>query len=137
MKRPFRRSRPHRAEREFGLLIGAILILFGGIWTYRGRFGSWAIAVLTAGCLLLLLGMVRPEWLALPRRGWMRLAELLGGVVTAVVLALVYFLVLTPIGLFKRATGWDPLGRRAAAARSYWRPYAARPADPRHFEKMF
>ena len=137
MSRPFRRSRPHRAEREFGLLVGGLLALFGGVWTFRGRFGQLALEVLAAGVLLFLLGVVRPAWLGGPRRLWMRLAELLGGVVTVVILAVVYFLVLTPIGLFKRATGWDPLLRRALPAPSYWRPYSARLAEPRHFEKMF
>ena len=53
------------------------------------------------------------------------------------VFAIVFFGVLTPIGLIKRAIGWDPLHRRAERSNSYWRPYSKRQLDPRHYEKMF
>jgi hypothetical protein len=56
---------------------------------------------------------------------------------TRVILAIVFFLVLTPIGLIKRAMGWDPLHRRAVPGESYWRPYSERQHDPRHYEKMY
>lgn len=134
---PGKRSRPHRAEREFGLVVGGILAAIGGWWTYRGRFENVAISFLAVGAVLSVLGALRPAWLELPRRLWMRLAELIGGVMTFAILAVVFFLVVTPIGLWKRAFGWDPLGRRAARQSSYWRTYSPRIADPRHFEKMF
>ena len=53
-----------------------------------------------------------------------------------VVLAIVFFLVITPVGIVMRLCGWDPLRRRAASADSYWKPYRARQRDPRHYEKM-
>ena len=55
---------------------------------------------------------------------------------TRVVLAIVFFLVITPVGIVTRLCGWDPLRRRAAPADSYWKPYSARQRDPRHYEKM-
>lgn len=136
-KTPGKSSRPHRAEREFGLLVGGILALLGAWWTYRGRFGNVATLFLALGGLLVALGASKPAWLELPRRLWMRLAEGIGGVMTIVILSLVFFLVVTPIGLWKRAFGWDPLGRRAARQESHWRTYSPRLGDPRHFEKMF
>ena len=46
-----------------------------------------------------------------------------GFVISHVVLALVYFLVLTPIGLTMRLFGHDPLSRKFdPGARSYWKP---------------
>ena len=55
------------------------------------------------------------------------------------VLPLVFFLVVTPIGVFKRLRGWDPLERRSGrtAGASYWRPYTGRQLDPRHFDRMY
>ena len=132
-----RRSRPFRAERDFGLVVGGVFALLGGWWIYRERLTGWAEGLFAGGACLVALGLARPAWLAVPRRHWMRLGEAIGGVVAFVILAFVYFLVLTPIGLVKRLTGWDPLGRRAAPASSYWRPYSPRLRDPRHFEKMF
>jgi len=132
--------RPLRVEREFGLLVGAILAALGAWWTYRDKFAGVRPWFLAAGLLLLALGALAPRLLRLPYRGWMRLAELLARVATTVILALVYFLVVTPIGLWKRLRGWDPLERRLAPQAnggSYWRPYGGRRADPKHFDRMY
>ncbi len=67
----------------------------------------------------------------------MALAEALSRVMTGVILAIVYFGVVTPIGLIRKAFGGDPLRRRVAASGSYWFPYSDRQRDPRHYEKMF
>lgn len=53
--------------------------------------------------------------------GWMRAAAPIGWTITHVVLALVYYVVLTPIGLLMRLSGRDPMHRRLEpAAESYW-----------------
>jgi len=67
----------------------------------------------------------------------MALAEVLSFVMTRVTLAVIFFGMVAPIGLFRRMIGGDPLGRRAARAESYWRPYPSRQNDPRHYEKMY
>ncbi|MCL4837575.1 MAG: hypothetical protein KJ058_06400 [Thermoanaerobaculia bacterium] len=67
----------------------------------------------------------------------MALAEALGAVVGTVALAVVFFGVMTPIGLLRRLSGADPLLRRAPRAVSWWQPYSPRVADPKHFEKMY
>ena len=137
MSKPSTPSRRLRAEREFGLLVGAIFALFGGWWLYRGKFHVTAEVFLAGGALLVLLGALAPRALVWPHRLWMGFAEKLGAVMTVVILAIVYYLVVTPIGVGKRLFGWDPLARRAPAGASYWQPYSPRHHDPKHFEKMF
>ncbi len=121
-----RRSR--RAEREFGLIVGGVLLLLS-TW--------WSQIALPIGSVLVLLGLVFPLALYWPNKAWMALAEVLSFVMTRVILAFVFFAIVTPIGLIKRLFGWDPLNRRAAKSESYWRPYSERQRDPRHYEKMF
>jgi hypothetical protein len=89
------------------------------------------------GALLVFFGLVFPRALVLPNKAWMALAEALSFVSTRIILAVVFFGIVTPIGFVKRLFGWDPLSRRAPASESYWRPYAERQKDPRHYEKMF
>ena len=108
-----------------------------GWWFLRGRFPSLAPFAAAVGALLVALGLVAPRALYWPNRGWMGLAEALSFVSTRVVLAIVFFLAVTPIGLVKRLTGGDPLRRRAGSEPSYWRPYPERQRDPRHYEKMY
>jgi hypothetical protein len=130
-------KRRFRAEREFGLIVGGVFALLGSWWLYRGKFTSVAPVVVPLGLLLVLLGLIVPRALVYPNKAWMKLAEGMSFVSTRIILAIVYFGVLTPIGLIKRAMGWDPLHRRAERSNSYWRPYSKRQLDPRHYEKMF
>ncbi len=131
--------KPHsfRAEREFGLIVGAAFTLLGSWWLFRGKFFEVARILVPVGVSLIVLGAAYPRILVYPNKAWMKLAEGLSFVSTRIILAFVFFLVLTPIGLIKRAMGWDPLHRRSQSSDSYWHPYSKRQLDPRHYEKMF
>ncbi len=133
------KRRSFRAEREFGLIVGGVFALLGGWWLYRGKLTSIAQFLAVLGGLVVFLGIVVPKVLVYPNKGWMKLAEVLSYITTPLILGIVYFVVLTPIGIIKRAMGWDPLHRRAArtGSDSFWRPYSERQKNARHFEKMF
>ena len=126
-----------RQEREFGLVVGGVLVLLSTWWLYRRKFPAVSHITLPVGALLVLLGLVLPQALVLPNKAWMALAEVLSFISTRIILAFVYFAILTPIGVVKRLFGWDPLNRRAARSDTYWRPYSERQRDRRHYEKMF
>jgi len=127
--------RAFRAEREFGLIVGGVFVLLSLWWLYRGKFATAAYVLSVTGSALVLCGLVFPRLLTTPRRLWMKLAEALSYVTSRIILAIVFFLVLTPIGLVKRAMGWDPLQRRSGSRHTFWEPYPDR--DPRHYEKMY
>jgi hypothetical protein len=131
------KKRSYRVEREFGLIVGGVFVLLCLWWLYRGKFASIIPIGLPLGSFLILFALVYPRALVYPNRAWMALAEVLSFVSTRIILAFVFFVVLTPIGLIKRAMGWDPLNRRRAPDGSYWVPYPDRQQDPRHYEKMY
>lgn len=131
MKHSFRR------EREFGWMVGGVFCLVGTWWLYRGKFFYAPRVALPLGILLIFFGVVWPKALVWPNKTWMLLAESLSFVMTRVILAIVFFLIVTPIGVVKRLLGWDPLGRRSPKQGSYWKPYSQRQHDRRHYEKMF
>jgi hypothetical protein len=69
--------------------------------------------------------------------GWMLAAQPIGWTISHLVLAAVYYLVLTPIGLLMRLFGRDPMQRHFdRSATSYWvkRPTEADPS--RHFRQF-
>src|SRR6266850_3696555 len=137
MTEPTKRKRSLRAEREFGFIVGGVLILLSAWWMYRGKFHRVAPITLPLGAVLVLLGLTFPHVLVYPNKAWMTLAEALSFVSTRIILAFVFFVIVTPIGFVKRLSGWDPLHRRAVRSDSYWQPYSERQRDPRHYEKMF
>jgi hypothetical protein len=126
-----------RVEREFGLIVGTVLILLSAWWLYRLKFETARLVLLPTGTLLVFLGLIWPRSLVLPNRAWMALAGVLSFVSTRIILALVFFLIITPIGIIKRAMGWDPLHRRAQKSPSYWHDYPERQHNPQHYEKMY
>jgi hypothetical protein len=131
------KRRSFRAEREFGLVVGGIFVLLGGWWLYRGKFITTTAVILPLGTLLIFLGLLWPRVLVLPNKAWGLLAEGLSFVSARLILGLVFFLIVTPIGVVKRWMGWDPLSRRGTRKDSYWQPYSNRQSNPRHYEKMF
>src|SRR5689334_2537869 len=124
-----------RAEKEFGLVVGGVFVLLSLWWLYRGKFATAAYVLSAAGSALILCGLIVPRLLTVPRKLWMKLAEVLSYISSRIILGVVFFLVLTPIGLVKRAMGWDPLQRRSGSRDTFWQPYPER--NPRHYEKMY
>lgn len=129
--------RTFRAEREFGVIVGGVLLALRLWWFYRGKFETAGFVLTLIGSALVVFGAFAPRLLVIPTKLWMKLAEGMAYVSSRVILALIFFLVLTPIGLVKRATGWDPLQRRSASSDTFWHPYPERQQDPRHYEKMY
>ena len=112
-----------RQLRRFGLAVGPVLVLVALVIAWRGgwAFGTGARWLAGSGAALAVLGLAAPAVLLPLYRAWMGLALVLGHVMTRVLLTLVFFLVVTPIGLVRRAVGRDPIEKSAAPDRtSYW-----------------
>ena len=99
----------------FAGLLG--LYLWGGL----GVPVAVAAALWAAGALVLLAGFVRPVWVRPVYVGLTAVALPIGLVLATLILALVYYLLLTPIGLLGRLFRRDRLGRRLdPETGSYW-----------------
>jgi hypothetical protein len=123
--------------RRFGLLVGGVFLGLGLWWMFRHRYPVVAPWFAGGGGLLVLLGLVAPRALLFPHRFWMALAELMGSVMTRVILALIFFGVVTPIGLVKRLLGHDLLDRVRRERSSHWVPLPPQRRHRRHYDRMF
>jgi hypothetical protein len=106
--------------RSFGLLVGGIFAAIG-IWPalFHGEdLRLWGVIV---GAALLLPAMAFPKMLALPHRGWMGLSEILSWINTRIILGVVFFLLLTPIGIIRRMFGKDPMGAKVKPEENTYR----------------
>lgn len=130
-------GKSYRAEREFGIIVGAMLVLIGSWWLYHHNWLTVAAGLVVVGALLVVLGFLLPRVLVIPNRIWMSLATALSMVTTPIVLGIIFYGVFLPIGFIKRLTGWDPLRRRAPKLDSYWIGYGEKHRDTKHFEKMY
>lgn len=104
--------------RNFGLLVGGAFLILGGLTYWRHRPAAVFGTLSVLGAALVLGGAVAPATLARVYTAWMRLAELLSRVTTPIFMGVVYFVVLSPIGLLMRLFGRNPL--RAHAGSTEW-----------------
>jgi hypothetical protein len=121
-----------RDGRRFGVQVGLALLALALVARWRGHPTSAALLG-AVGALLLAGGVFAPARLGPVHRAWMGLATTLSKVTTPLLMGLVYFVVLTPLGLVLRAVGHRPLARGRGAA-SAWvpRPGPARPDGMEH-----
>jgi ABC-type uncharacterized transport system permease subunit len=95
-------------SRKFGLTVGAAFLVLGGILLWRQRESGAAVTG-TIGVLLILLGAVAPGVLVPVERAWMKLSHVMSAITTPIIMAVIYFFVLTPIAVLMRALGRNPL----------------------------
>jgi hypothetical protein len=127
------RSRP--GNRSFGLSVGTVLVLVALYSAWRGRVVI-ALTIAAAGVTLALVGILAPAALERPAAAWWRVARVLAWVNTRVVLTVIFWTLVTPTGVLRRMTGWDPLQRRRRGS-SGWTAYPASRRDPKHFDRMY
>jgi hypothetical protein len=109
------------------LLFGPLFALFVGIiaWILVRRF-HWASAAWVLGALaaaLIAVYYAVPSLQTRIYRGWMLSVAPIGYVVSHILLAMVFYFLVTPIGLLMRLFGYDPMLRSMdPQAASYWQP---------------
>lgn len=122
-------------ERRFGLVVGTAFLVIGGVFYLRGQYDA-AMACAVVGGLLVVAGMVIPRRLVPVYKGWMRFAHALSKITTPVFLGVVYFVVLTPIGLLRRFFSGNPLSR-SNKEKTYWVKRDSQSAAKSNMERKF
>jgi|WetSurMetagenome_2_1015567.scaffolds.fasta_scaffold518317_2 hypothetical protein len=108
-----------REVRTFSVLWLLAFGLFGGLAAWRGSGSAPAfLGVALAGGLI---GLALPQLMRRVYVVWMIAAFPIGWTISLVLQAVVFYAVLTPIGVALRMAGRDPLGRRFDRnATTYW-----------------
>lgn len=129
---------PSRRElNQFGFIWLGFFSLFGAIaWLRFDRLdvaaSLWLAAVAIPAAGWMVPAVMRLVYIALAV-----IAFPIGFVVSHLVLAAVYYLVLTPIGLVMRGVGYDPMARRFdPEAASYWVTRPPAPEAGRYFRQF-
>lgn len=107
------------SERSFGLVFAAVFAIVA-LWPLKdgGQIRLWAAGL---AAVFVVAALVRPAVLRPVNLVWFKFGLLLHKVVTPLVMGLLFFATVTPVGLLMRATGKDPMRlRRDPAAASYW-----------------
>ena len=105
-------------NRSFGILFCIVFLLIA-IWPLisSNPIRYWAIVL---SITFLILGVVNSKLLSPLKDYWIKLGEILGKVIAPLVMSLVFFIILTPIGLILRIFGKDLLKLKKNKKSSYW-----------------
>jgi hypothetical protein len=117
----FERADPAKpgSNRSFGLVMAGVFLALAGVKLWHTS-ASWLIFLSISG-LFAAFTLFVPEKLAPLNWLWFRFGILLHKIVSPAVMAVVFFLVVTPIGLLMRICGQSPLALRFdSATSSYW-----------------
>ena len=124
-----------RSLRAFGFLVGGMFLLLG-VWPVVLRREGPRFWALTAALLLLAPAAAYPRALWPAHRVWMKLGHVLGWVNTRIILGVLFYVIVTPVGLVFRLRGRDPMQRSFdPGAATYRTPRQARPAS--HMRHQF
>ncbi len=130
------RKSQRRKLRQFGLTVGIAFGVLAALLFWRGKVHYSYFAVISAAFLLLRL--IAPMVLKPVEKVWMTFATALGWVMTRVILSILFFGMLTPMGLIGRLVGKDFLNLKMdASAKTYWIYRKARDLTKEDYEKQF
>lgn len=121
--------------RQFGLLVGGVFAVIG-LWPLVARGASPRVWAMVLGILLMVLGATLPRSLRQVHRGWMQVGHVLGAINTKMILGIIYYGLITPMGLVMRLMGKDSMHRRLAKEATTYRVVRA-PRSPQHMKNQF
>lgn len=107
-------------NRKFGFLFAGVFACLSAYGAYHGANAAGVYGWLIAGIVLGLVAVAAPNLLTPLNKAWMKLGELMGKVVSPLVLGIIFFLLITPVALVTRLFGRDELRLKKANMNSYW-----------------
>jgi hypothetical protein len=106
------------SNKSFGILFFIVFFLYG-IWPIlsSNELRIWSLII---SIIFLVLGLLNSKLLEPLNLAWIKLGEMLGKIVAPFVMGIVYFFIITPIGLLMRLMKKDLLKIKILKNNSYW-----------------
>lgn len=122
--------------RDFGLIMAGMLILMFGFvlpWIFSYSTPYWPFI---AASLFSIVALLRPVLLGPVNRVWLKISDVLGWINTRLVMGIMFFLLIAPIGMLMRLFGKDTLNTKLSDQQTSYR-IITKVRDKKHLEKPF
>ena len=107
------------SNKSFGLLFFVVFLIIG-LWPLKNG-ENLNFYFITVSIIFLILGLINSKLLSPLNKSWIKLGEILGIIIAPIVMALVYFVILTPVSLIVRIFGKDLLSLKLLKDKeTYW-----------------
>ena len=106
------------SNKSFGIVFFIVFLLIA-VWPLIDgqSLRVWSLIV---SLIFLVLGLLNSKLLNPLNLAWVKFGKILGKVVAPIVMGVIYFIIITPIGIFLRLTGKDILQTKFSKNNSYW-----------------
>jgi Saxitoxin biosynthesis operon protein SxtJ len=125
------------SNRNFGFLLAFIFALSGAYYAVHDnepfKAYGWLISSVVTGSIALSV----PQLLTPFNRAWIKFGDLIGKVVSPMVLAIFFFIIITPVAIISRWLGRDELRLKKANVSSYWIAHTAQSKVSNSFKNEF
>ena len=106
------------SNRSFGIVFFIVFLLIALYpLTYSEEIRVWSVII---SLIFLVLGLLNSKILTPLNKLWFKFGILLGKIVSPLIMGIIFFLVVTPIGLLMRLFGKDVLNLKYNNNKSYW-----------------
>tara|TARA_E500000178_G_C16397891_1_gene477365 strand:- start:84 stop:464 length:381 start_codon:yes stop_codon:yes gene_type:complete len=107
------------SNKSFGLLFFVVFLIIG-LWPLKNGENLNFFFIATS-IIFLILGLINSKLLTPLNKSWIKLGEILGIIIAPIVMALVYFVILTPVSFIVRIFGKDLLSLKLLKEKeTYW-----------------
>jgi len=106
------------SNRSFGIVFFVVFLLIG-FWPILSgnELRIWSILI---SLIFLILGILNSKVLTPLNKAWFRFGVFLGNFVSPIIMGIIFFLVVTPIGLLMKLLGKDLINLKKNNEKTYW-----------------
>ena len=105
-------------NRNFGIVFFIVFLLIS-FWPILSgnEIRAWSLLI---SIIFLILGILNSKLLTPLNKIWFKFGILLGNIIAPIVMSIIFFLVVTPIGLLMKLFGKDLINLRKNNNKTYW-----------------
>ena len=106
------------SNRSFGIVFFVVFLFVALYPLFNGEeFRIWSLII---SIIFLILGLLNSKILAPLNKIWFNFGIFLGRIVSPLIMGIIFFLVVSPIGFIMRLLGKDVLNLKYSNHKSYW-----------------
>jgi len=106
------------SNRSFGIVFFIVFVIIGLYpLINEGTIRTWSLVL---SLIFLVLGLLNSKVLTPLNKIWFKFGLFLGGIISPIIMGIIFFLVVTPIGVFMRVIKKDLLNLKYNKNKSYW-----------------
>ena len=130
-----REELPLPSEKSFGVTFCVVFAIFALISVFRG--GDWWPYLSGIATVFGAAGLIAPNILRPLNKLWFKFGLLLHKVMTPLIMGILFYLLITPVGLLMRLSGKDPMQMKDSDKDTYWIDREPIPAGGDHMKNQF